>query len=117
VPWNLDIADEASVGDSAILYNLGLVTIGSRATISQHAHICAGTHDHRRVDMPLLKRPVTIGRGAWICADAYVGPAVTVGEMAVVGARAVIVRDVPPGAIVVGNPARAVGQREPLEGK
>lgn len=117
VPWNLHIANEASIGDSAIIYNLGLVTIGSRATISQYAHICAGTHDHRRADMPLLKSPITIGRGAWICADAFVGPDVTVGEMAVVGARSVVVKDVPANVIVVGNPGKVIGHREWLEKK
>jgi putative colanic acid biosynthesis acetyltransferase WcaF len=61
--------------------------------------------------MPLLKPPIEIGDMAWICADAFVGPGVTVGEGAVVGARAVVVKNVEPWTIVVGNPAKAVGRR------
>ncbi|WP_353829491.1 hypothetical protein [Mesorhizobium sp.] len=61
--------------------------------------------------MPLTKPPISIGAGAWICADAFIGPGVTIGERAVVGARAVVVRDVGPNLVVVGNPARSVGTR------
>ncbi len=114
VPWNLHIADEASVGDSVILYSLGSIFIGRRATVSQHAHLCAGTHDHQCADMPLIKSPISIGSGTWICTDAFVGPGVTIGEMAIVGARAVIIKDIAPNAIVVGNPGRIVGKRKLL---
>ena len=45
LPWNLVIGAEASIGDRAILYNLGRISIGDGATVSQGAHLCAGTHD------------------------------------------------------------------------
>jgi putative colanic acid biosynthesis acetyltransferase WcaF len=111
LPWNLSIGDWSALGEDVLIYNLGRVTIGSRATVSLRAHLCAGTHDHRRPDLPLLKLPVSIGDQAWICADAFVGPGVTVGEGAVVAARGVAVRDVQAWTIVAGNPARIVGQR------
>jgi putative colanic acid biosynthesis acetyltransferase WcaF len=115
VPWNLRIGDEATIGDQAILYALGLITIGSRATISQNAHLCAGTHDYRRSDMPLLKTPITIAEGAWVCADAFVGPGVSVGAFSIVGARAVVLKSIPDGVIVGGNPARILRNRPPTE--
>ncbi|UOM36755.1 putative colanic acid biosynthesis acetyltransferase [Acuticoccus sp. I52.16.1] len=111
IPWNLSIGDRAGIGDRAILYALGPITIGADATISQGAHLCAGTHDFRDAAMPLLKPPIIIGAGAWVCADAFVGPNVSVGELAVLGARSVAMRDVPAGAIAAGNPARVVGRR------
>ena len=49
--------------------------------------------------------------GGWVAADAFIGPGVTIGQAAVVGARAVVVKDVPAFAIMVGNPARQVGIR------
>jgi putative colanic acid biosynthesis acetyltransferase WcaF len=112
IPWNLTIGDEAAIGDHVQIYNLGQIMIGAQATISQGAHLCAGTHDYRRREMPLVKGTITIGQSAWICADAFVGPNVTVGDFAILGARAVVVRDVAPGVIVAGNPARIVGRRE-----
>lgn len=112
IPWNVDLGPYAAVGDGATLYSLGPIHIGARATISQGAHLCAGTHDWRDPAMPLLKLPIVIGPDAWICAEAYVGPGVTVGEAAIVGARAVVTKDVAPSAIVVGNPAREIGRRQ-----
>jgi putative colanic acid biosynthesis acetyltransferase WcaF len=111
-PWNLRIGDWSAVGEEVLIYNLGTVTIGERATISHGAHLCAGTHDYTRLDLPLLKPPIAIQDQAWVCADAFVGPGVTVGQGAVVGARAVVIRDVSPWTVVAGNPAKVVKQRE-----
>ena len=67
-----------------------LISIGRDVTISQYAHLCAGTHDYRRSDMPLLKTPIRIGEGVWICADSFIGPGVNVGSFAVVAARVLV---------------------------
>ncbi|MGE4061425.1 MAG: putative colanic acid biosynthesis acetyltransferase [Sphingomonadales bacterium] len=115
IPWNVRVGDGTAIGDRAILYALGQITIGARVTVSQQAHLCAGTHDWRQPDMPLVKMPIRIGDDAWICADAFIGPGVTVGAAAIVGARAVAVKDVPPGVIVGGNPARVLRPRNHLE--
>ena len=108
IPWHLNLGRDCAVGDRAILYALGPITLKERATVSQGAHLCAGTHDLGDPARPLLKPPIAIGADAWVCADAFVGPGVTVGNGAVVGARAVVMRDVAPGHVVVGNPARIV---------
>jgi putative colanic acid biosynthesis acetyltransferase WcaF len=111
LPGNLTVGDWSAIGERALIYNLGLVTIGSRVTISQRAHLCAGTHDYTRANMPLLKPPIIIGDEAWICADAFVGPGVAVGAGAVVAARAVALTSVPAWTVVVGNPARILKKR------
>lgn len=111
IPWNLEIGPWSSVGFDALLYNLGPLKIGEGVTVSQRAHICGGTHGFRDEAMPLVRAPVTIGSGAWVCADAFVGPGVTIGERAVVGARAVACSDVGAGVVVAGNPARVIGTR------
>jgi putative colanic acid biosynthesis acetyltransferase WcaF len=110
-PWMLEVGDFAAIGDEAFIYNLGSVTIGARATVSQRAHLCAGTHDHADPAMSLIRSPITIGADAWICADAFVGPDVTVGNGAVVGARGAVFKDVAPWTIVGGNPATVIRQR------
>lgn len=114
IPWELDIADGAIVGDHAILYSLGRITIGRGAIISQYAHLCAGSHDYTKRSFPLLRPPITIGAEAWIATDAFIGPGVTVGERAVVGARTTVVKDVPADQVVVGPSARAIGTRPKL---
>jgi putative colanic acid biosynthesis acetyltransferase WcaF len=114
LPWNFKIGDWSSVGECSLIYNLGLVTIGARSTISQRTHLCAGTHDYWDTAMPLIKSPISIGDEAWICADAFVGPGVYVGDGAVVGARAVVVKDVMPWNVVAGNPARVLHIRPTL---
>ena len=111
IPWNLEIGDESVVGDYAILYSLGKIRIGRKVTVSQYAHLCAGTHDHTDPAFPLLTPPVTIEDGAWVATDAFVAPGVTIGAWAVVGARATVTKDVPPDQIWAGNPARFVKPR------
>lgn len=111
-PWNLKVGDYSSFGEWVLVYNLGRVTIGNRVTISQRAHLCAGTHDYRVPTMPLLKLPIEIEDDAWICADAFIGPNVRVGARAIVAARGVVVKDAPADTIVGGNPARKIKARE-----
>lgn len=111
IPWNLQAGDWSAIGFNVLIYNLGPVTLGRNVTISQRAHLCAGTHDFRDPAMPLIKRSIAVGDAAWICADAFIGPGVTVEESAVVAARAVVVRDVSAGMIVGGNPAKPIGKR------
>lgn len=111
-PWNLTVGDWSALGEDALIYNLGPVTIGAQVTISHRAHLCAGTHDYSRAELPLLKPEIRIHDQAWICADAFVGPGVVVGEGAVVGARAVVMKEVTPWTVVAGNPARVIKSRE-----
>lgn len=110
-PWLLTVDGHSSIGDRVRVYNLGELIIGRQTSISQDVHLCGGTHDHRDPTLPLIRSPITIGSGVWICADAFIGPGVTVGDNAVVGARAVVVKDVTPATIVAGNPARKIGDR------
>jgi putative colanic acid biosynthesis acetyltransferase WcaF len=111
-PWNLDIGDLVIVGDDARLYDLGKITLGTRAMISQEAYLCAGTHDHTDPALPLLTPPVNVGADAWICARAFIGPGVSIGEGSIVAACGVAVKDVPAWTIVGGNPAKVIGKRE-----
>ena len=110
-PWNLKIGDGATIGGAAILYSVDHIEIGDGAIISQGAHLCAASHDHNAADFALITAPIVIGHGAWVAAEAFIGPGVAIGDGAVAAARAVVMRDVPARAIVAGNPARVIGMR------
>lgn len=110
-PWNLEIGENSSIGEWSLVYNLGRVTIGERTTISQRVHLCAGTHDYRKPDMPLIKPPIMIGDEVWVCADAFVGPNVRIGDRAIVGAASVVMKDVAASEICAGNPAFKIKSR------
>ena len=112
IPWNITIDDFSAIGDGAILYALGPISIGASVTISQRAHICAGSHNFSSPEMELTKPPISIEPEAWICAEAFVGPGVTIARGSVVGARAVVTKDTAEHAIVAGNPARPIGRRK-----
>ena len=112
MPWNLKIAQWSAIGEHAYIYNIGEVIIGRSVTISQRVHLCTGTHDYTNPKSPLLKKKIVIEDQAWVCADAFIGPGITVGEGAVTGARSVVVRDVPAWTVVAGNPAKYIKRRE-----
>jgi putative colanic acid biosynthesis acetyltransferase WcaF len=107
-PWLLQIGDNATISWEVKVYNLGFSKIGDNTMVSQYSHLCGGTHDYLSKDFELLRTGFTIGNNVWIAADAFVGPGVTVGDGSVVGARAVVLKDVPPNAIVAGNPAKVI---------
>jgi putative colanic acid biosynthesis acetyltransferase WcaF len=112
MPWNVEIGDWSALGDDVFIYSLGAVRIGKSVTISYRAHVCAGTHDLNDPALKLLTPPVVIEDGVWAGTESFIGPGLTIGRYAVVGARAVVVKDVAPFAIVAGNPARVIGERQ-----
>ena len=111
-PWNLMIGDDVGVGDDATLYSMATITIGARATVSQGAYLCCGTHDYNDPTMQLITKPIAVGAEAWVCAEAFVCPGVTIGEGGVVGARAVVSKNIPDWTVWAGNPCVQRGTRK-----
>lgn len=116
-PWHFTIGEDSSIGFDALIYNLGPITLGQRVTISQRAHLCAGSHDYTDPSMPLTKPPIVIDDEVWVCADAFIGPDLTIGDGAVIAARSVVVKDVPAWKVVGGNPAKILKDRVICEKK
>lgn len=110
-PANLVLGDHAGIGPAAKIYSMGQIMIDDYVVVSQGAHLCAGTHDVSDAYFQLQARPIRIGARAWIAAEAFVGPGVTVGEGAVLGARGCAMRDLDPWTIYSGNPAQAIRPR------
>jgi putative colanic acid biosynthesis acetyltransferase WcaF len=110
-PWNLEMGPHSCISDDVDCYCVDRVHIGAHATVSQYSYLCTATHDIEDPHMPLVTAPITIAAGAWVCADVFIGPGVTIGEGAVVGARSSVFRSVDPWAVVAGNPAKLIKQR------
>lgn len=112
-PWQLTVGDHVGVGEGVHFYNMAPITVEDEAVISQGAHLCAGTHDYNSPDFQLMARPIHIGRKAWVCTEAFIGPGVTVPDGCVVGARAVMTRTPENGAwrVFAGNPAVPIKTR------
>jgi len=110
-PWNLTMEAGAALGPEVHCYDVGPVRIGVDATISLRTFLCGASHDISHPARPLVIGAIHVHRGAYVFAEAFIGTGVTVGEGAVVSARAVVVRDVGGYDIVSGNPARVVGRR------
>jgi galactoside O-acetyltransferase len=115
---------EIHIGDGTTVYSAvevlvhgGAVRIGRNCLITRASAIITGGHEFRRPDQLILEqgqaaRDVRIGDDCWIGYRAIILGGVTVGDGAVVGAGAVLTKDVPTYAVVAGVPARLIGRRD-----
>lgn len=104
------------VGPYAVIYGHGGVEIGTHTLISPHVTIVSSNHRVGRVDESIMRAgndllPTKIGVGVWIGANAVILGGVTIGDGAVVAAGSVVTKDVEPGAVVAGVPARLLRKR------
>ncbi len=107
--YNIRIGRNVFLNFNCVILDVCPVRIGDLTQIGPGVQIL--TADHPRD--PALRaqgvefgRPILIGRNVWIGAAALIMPGVTIGDDAIIGAGSVVTRDVPPGATVMGNPAR-----------
>ncbi len=110
-PWKVTLGDHCWIGDEAVLYSLGEITVGAHAVVSQRAYLCTGAHDYATPTFDIYARPITIGEQAWVATDVFVAPGVQIGAGSVVGARSTVLHDLPPGMICYGSPAQPIRPR------
>ena len=116
-PFYCDYGDGISIGSRTFInFNCTMldgapITIGDECLLAAGVQLITATHP---VD-PVPRRsaieqalPVTVADGVWLAAGALVCPGVSIGENTVVGAGAVVTRDLPAGVVAYGNPARVV---------
>ncbi|MEL6158187.1 MAG: WcaF family extracellular polysaccharide biosynthesis acetyltransferase [Cyanobacteria bacterium J06627_32] len=110
-PWNVEIGEHSWVGDDAVFYSLARIRVGAHCVISQKSYLCTGSHDITDTRFGLMTGEIAIENGAWIATDCFIGPAVSIGANAVVGARSSVFQSMPEGQICVGTPCRPVKPR------
>lgn len=110
-PWNLEMGEGSCIADDVDVYSADRIVIGPHATVSQHSHLCAASHDFEDAAHPLTIAPIVIGARCWVAADVFVGPGVSIGEGTVVGARSSVFKDLPAWSVAMGAPARVVRPR------
>jgi maltose O-acetyltransferase len=116
-PLAMDYGYQTSIGagtfinSGAVILDVGRVSIGADVQLGPNVQILTPTHplepELRRTGAEAAE-PIAIGDNAWLGGGVIVCPGVTIGSDTVVGAGAVVTRDLPSGVLAVGNPARVI---------
>ncbi|WP_148909760.1 putative colanic acid biosynthesis acetyltransferase [Sphingobacterium allocomposti] len=109
-PWNLEMGEQSTLGPEVKLH-LGKTVIGRKVLVSQRTYLCSATHQIDSLNTPLVIGAIYLQDFAWIAAETFIMSGVTVGEGAVVGARAAVFKDVTPWTVIGGNPAKLIKKR------
>lgn len=117
---SIAIGDGCNIGQLSILHSESSIVLEEHCLLAAYCYLVAGgNHDFSRTDLPVILQPsisrggIRLGRGAWLGADVTVMDGATVGHDAVVGAKSLVVGDVPPLAVAYGTPARVARSRVP----
>lgn len=109
-PKNLVVGKNSCIGPEVKLH-FGKTVIGDKVTVSQRTYLCSATHETTSINTPFVAGTIFIKDFAWIAAEAFIMTNTVIGEGAIVGARAVVFKDVDDWTIVGGNPAKFIKKR------
>ena len=111
--YNIRVGSHVFMNYNCVILDVCEVSIGEGTQIGPAVQIYAADHPRdpgqRKAGLE-FGRPISIGRNVWIGGGAIIVPGVSVGDDAIIGAGSVVTHDVPPGATVVGNPARKLSR-------
>lgn len=111
-PKNISVGEGTIIGDHATLDGRDKLIIGNHVAIASEAMIFNSQHDIESPEFAPIEAPVEIGDYVFIGPRAIILPGVTIGKGAVVAAGAVVTKDVSPGTVVAGIPAKEISQRK-----
>ncbi len=110
---NIYAGENVFMNFNCVVLDVMPVRIGAGTMFGPNVQIYTATHPIDAVERakgPEFAKPITIGRDCWIGGSAVISPGVTIGDRVIVGAGAVVTKDVGDDTIVVGNPARPIGK-------
>jgi serine acetyltransferase len=111
------IGDRCLIGRGSSIVGHASIIIEDDVWTGQHVHITDMNHGYELLDLPIGAqgapvKPVRVGAGSWLGHGVVVLPGVTIGRHVVVGAGAVVTRDIPDFAVAVGAPARVIRRHD-----
>lgn len=113
---NIRIGARSSVNFGLVALDVAAVTVGEDCQIGPNVQLLTPTHPieagPRRAKLEAAK-PITLGDNVWLGGGVIVCPGVRIGDDTVVGAGAVVTRDLPANVLAVGNPAEVIRTLEP----
>ena len=113
---NTTIGEDVFINFGLTILDIAPVTIGARSMLGPNCQILTAGHPVHDVEMRRggweNGAPVTIGEDVWLGGGVTVVGGVSIGDRAVIGAGAVVTRDIPADSIAVGNPARVIRMRD-----
>jgi acetyltransferase-like isoleucine patch superfamily enzyme len=111
------LGNNVYIGPNCVLFGAGGITIGDNVLISPNVVLTSHQHTYGRVSQPIREQPILFGEirvedNVWIGSGTAILPGVRIGIGSVVGAGAVVNRDVLPDSVVAGVPARLIKRRK-----
>jgi putative colanic acid biosynthesis acetyltransferase WcaF len=115
IPWNFEMGNFSSIDDYAFIKPSVKVIIGDYVSIANFVHVFSGGHDVRSRGFESDRQSINIGSGVFIGADTFIYQGVNICQMAVIGARSVVLKDIPENTIAFGCPCKVRSERLPKE--
>lgn len=114
---DITLERNVNIGFNSEVFSGSKVTLGENTIIASYVYIIGGGHDYSRTDIPIAEQDkpslgINVEKNCWLGAGVKVFDGVNIGEDTVIGAGAVVVRDIPSFSIAAGVPARVVKSRE-----
>jgi maltose O-acetyltransferase len=113
--YNIYTGERVFFNYNCILLDVMPIRIGSNVMFGPNVQLYTATHPINPLERrqgPEFAKPISIGNDCWIAGSAIISPGVTIGDRCIVGAGAVVTKDIPADTIVGGNPAKPIVKKD-----
>lgn len=109
--FNIEAGDDCFINFNCVFLDVTPIRLGDRVLIAPNVQMYAATHPTEakpRGELWEFGKPITIGSDVWVGGSSVICPGVRIGDRSIIAAGSVVTKDVPPGVIVGGNPAKYI---------